>query len=86
MSFCASNGGIGSAVAFFATGIPTVLFIGYEGGPAVYEEALMAGLIVGTSAAVIYYMSQHDWNIIDAIGSGVVGAIEGVFCTIADAF
>lgn len=73
---------MGSAIAFFATAIPTVLFIGYEGGPPVYEEALMAGLIVGVSAAVIYYLSQHDWNIVDAAGSGVIGAIEGVFCAL----
>jgi hypothetical protein len=75
-----SHGGEGAVIVFFATGIPTLLFVGYEGGPAVYEEAIMAGLIVGTSGAVIYYLSQNDWNIFEAAGSGVLGAIEGVFC------
>lgn len=80
-----SNGGEGAIIAFFATGIPTLLFVGYEGGPAVYEEAIMAGLIVGVTAAVIYYLSQNDWNIVEAAGSGVLGAIEGVFCGITHA-
>lgn len=73
---------LGMLFAFFGTAIPTVIFIGEEGGPALYEEAIGAGLTVGGLSALLFFLYENNWSLAGAAVGGVEGIVKGVVCAL----